>query len=218
MEKSNQSMRIGIIGTGNMGRALGLRWAQNGHDVLFGSRDRNKAGKIAALGGERARAGDFDEAAAFGEVILYTIRDVFPSSLLSNAQLLAGKIVIDCNNSDMPTDFRFAPPIPSLAEKLAADTPHARVVKAFNTMAAPLIELDRATLATHRVSVFLCSDDTAAKTVVGGLAEELGFTPVDSGELERARLVEQVADFIRFQIAGMRRGPFAAISVHQIQE
>jgi 8-hydroxy-5-deazaflavin:NADPH oxidoreductase len=108
-------------------------------------------------------------------------------------------------------------PVPSLAEKLAADIPYALVVKAFNTMAAPVIELDRATLAAHRVSVFLCSDHGAAKAVVGGLAEELGFTPVDSGELERARLAEQVADFIRFQIAGMGRGPFATISVHQIQ-
>jgi predicted dinucleotide-binding enzyme len=211
-------MKIGIIGTGNMGRALGLRWARNGHDVLFGSRDSDKAKAIAARGGEHAQSGDFDEAAAFGEAILYTVRDVFPSSLLRNAQVLSGKIVIDCNNSDMPHDFRFAPPIPSLAEKLAADAPQSRVVKAFNTMAAPLIELDRATLASHRVSVFLCSDDSVAKAAVGSLAEELGFTPVDSGELERARLVEQVADFIRFQIAGMRRGPFAAISVHQIQE
>jgi predicted dinucleotide-binding enzyme len=210
-------MKVGIIGTGNMGRALGLRWAGNGHDVFFGSRDRAKAEAVAAGGGKHARGGDFDEAAAFGEVILYTIRDVLPSSLLSNAKVLAGKIVIDCNNGDLPDDFRFTPPIPSLAEKLATDIPQARIVKAFNTMAAPVLELDRAKLATHRVSVFLCSDDPAAKTVVGGLAEELGFIPVDSGELERARLVEQVADFIRFQIAGMRRGPFATISIQQIQ-
>jgi predicted dinucleotide-binding enzyme len=210
-------MKIGIIGTGNMGRALGQRWAANGHEVFFGSRDRAKAEAVAAEGGKQARGGDFDEAAAFGEVILYTIRDVLPSSLLSNAKALAEKIVIDCNNSDLPADFRFTPPIPSLAEKLAADIPQARIVKAFNTMAAPVLELDRAKLAAHRVSVFLCSDDPAAKTVVGGLAEELGFIPVDSGELERARLVEQVADFIRFQIAGMRRGPFTTISVQQIQ-
>lgn len=209
-------MKIGIIGSGNMGRALGLRWARNGHEVLFGSRDQVKSKKIAAEAGQRARAGNLDEAAAFGEVILYTVRDVFPSSLLSNARSLTGKIVVDCNNSDMPADFRFATPIPSLAEKLAADIPYARVVKAFNTMAAPVIELDRAKLASHLVSVFLCSDDAAAKDVVGGLAKELGLTPVDSGELERARLVEQVADFIRFQIAGMGRGPFATISVHQI--
>jgi 8-hydroxy-5-deazaflavin:NADPH oxidoreductase len=51
---------------------------------------------------------------------------------------------------------------------------------------------------------------------VSSLAEELGFVSVDSGELERARLVVAVADFIRFQIIGMARGPFAAISVHVV--
>ena len=167
-----------------MGRALGLRWARNGHDVLFGSRDRRKAEAIAPQGGQREGAGDFDRAAAFGDVVLYTIRDVFPSHLLRNAQVLGGKIVIDCNNSDMPDDLRFVPPVPSLAEKLAADVPQARVVKAFNTMAAPLIELDRDTLAPHRVSVFLCSDDAAAKAVVAGLVEERAQNcknPVDGG-------------------------------------
>ena len=59
------------------------------------------------------------------------------SKLLSNASVLAGEIVIDCNNTDMPADFRFVRSVPSLAEKLAADVPQARVVKAFNTMAAP---------------------------------------------------------------------------------
>jgi predicted dinucleotide-binding enzyme len=149
-------------------------------------------------------------------VILYTVRDILPSTLLRQPQVLSGKIVIDCNNSEVPSDFRFAAPIPSLAERLAADVPGARVVKAFNTMAAQLIELGRDSLAPHLISVFVCSDNANAKAVVSILAEELGFISVDSGELERARLVEAVADFIRFQIIGMGRGPFAAISVHVV--
>ena len=63
-------MKIGIMGTGNMGRALGLRWARIGHDVFFGSRDRARAEAVAAEGGKKARGGNFDEAAAFGEVVL----------------------------------------------------------------------------------------------------------------------------------------------------
>jgi predicted dinucleotide-binding enzyme len=218
-------MRIGIIGTGNMGRALGLRWARGGHDVLFGSRDLSKAETIAASA-PNSQAGDFDAAAAFGDVVLYTVRDLFPSSLLREPRALAGKIVIDCNNSailglDIPDpDHRpgihFTNPIPSLAERLAADARGARVVKAFNTMPSKIIELDRETLAPHRVSVFLCSNDPQAKLIVSGLAEELGFVGVDSGELERAQLVEAVADFIRFQILGMGLGPFATISLHLV--
>jgi predicted dinucleotide-binding enzyme len=105
-------------------------------------------------------------------------------------------------------------PILSHAERLAADAAGARVVKAFNTMASQLIELDHGELARRRVSVFLCSDDDQAKSVVKGLAEELGFVGVDCGALERAQLVEAVGDFIRFQIIEMGLGPFATISVN----
>jgi predicted dinucleotide-binding enzyme len=95
--------------------------------------------------------------------------------------------------------------------------PAARVVKAFNTMASQVIALERAVLQPQRVSVFLCADDAAAKAVVGGLAEELGFVAVDSGDLAGARLVESVADFIRFQIVAMGRGPYATISVGSVE-
>jgi 8-hydroxy-5-deazaflavin:NADPH oxidoreductase len=158
-------MKIGVIGTGNMGRTLGLLWPRKGHHVLFGSRDRRKAEAVAANGDGRAEAGDLDAAAAFGEVILYTVRDILPSTLLRQPQVLSGKIVIDCNNSEVPSDFRFAAPIPSLAERLAADVPGARVVKAFNTMAAQLIELGRDSLPPHQISVFVCSDNADAKAL-----------------------------------------------------
>jgi 8-hydroxy-5-deazaflavin:NADPH oxidoreductase len=221
-------MKIGIIGVGNMGRALGLRWARGGHDALFGSRDLSKAKAVAADGSGSTQAGDFDAAAAFGEVILYTIRDHLPSSVIKEPQALSGKIVIDCNNSailglDVPDPenrpgLHFTTPIPSLAERLAADAPGARVVKAFNTMASQVIELDRDELARRRASVFLCSDDAHAKSIVKGLAEELGFIGVDCGGLERAQLVEAVGDFIRFQIIEMGLGPFATISVNVATE
>jgi 8-hydroxy-5-deazaflavin:NADPH oxidoreductase len=217
-------MKIGIVGTGNMGRALGLGWARGGHEVLFGSRDLNKAKAIAAKGTGSTQAGDFDAAAAFGEAILYTIRDRFPSSLLKKPQALSGKIVIDCNNSailglDVPDPgnrpgIHFSTPVLSHAERLAADVPEAHVVKAFNTMASQLIELGHDELARQRVSVFLCCDDAKAKAIVKELAEELGFIGVDCGELERAQLVESVGDFIRFQIIGMELGPFATISLN----
>jgi hypothetical protein len=221
-------MKIGVIGTGRMGRALGLGWARGGHEVLFGSRDPSKAETVAAGGSGSARAGDFDAAAAFGEVVLYTVRDVLPSSLLRKPEALAGKIVIDTNNSailgleipdrDRRPGLHFTTPIPSLAERLAAGAPGARVVKAFNTIPSRVIALGRERLAPHRISVFLCSDDAEAKATVKGLAEELGFVGVDSGELERAQLVEAVADFIRFQIAGMGLGDLATISVHLVPE
>ena len=221
-------MRIGVIGTGHMGRALGLRWARRGHQVRFGSRDPNKARAAAATEPGSTEGGDLDEAAAFGEVVLYTVRGVLPSRLLREPGGLSGRILIDCNNSeilgfDVPdpdgrSGFHFSTPAPSLAERLAADAPGARVVKAFNTVASRVIEIDHDELALHRVSVFLCSDDPQAKSVVKGLAEELGFVGVDCGELERARLVEAVADLVRFLTLGMGHQPLTTISINLLRE
>lgn len=208
-------MNIGIIGTGNMGRVLGTGWLVAGHKVFFGSRDQSKAEKIAARCAS-AKAGSFDEAAEFGDVLLYTVRDVLPSTLLSSAHTLENKIVIDCNNSDLTADFHFEPPVPSLAERLAADIPQAHVVKAFNTVPHVVIELGREQLAAYRISAFLCSDDVRAKSTVRSLAEDLGFVGVDSGELARAQLVESMADFLRFQIGAMNLGATSTISVQVI--
>src|SRR5262249_46801137 len=130
-ERRRCGMKIGIIGTGNMGRALGLGWARAGHEVFFGSRDRSKARLVAAHGSPSTRAGDFDSAVEFGDVVLYTVRDVPPSSLLREPSALTGKILIDCNNSailglDVPDPqgrrgVHFSSTVPSLAERLAAD-------------------------------------------------------------------------------------------------
>lgn len=209
-------MKIGVIGTGNMGGALGARWAQNGHAVFFGSRDQNKAKAVAAAAGGGAQYGDFDAAAAFGDVAVYTVRGVFPSALLRDSRALAGKIVIDCNNTDLDDQGRVVgvdPNGPTLVEQLAADAPAARVVKAFSSLPHKIIELDRATLAPRRISVFLCSDDEGAKAVVKGLAEELGFVGVDCGPLARSHTVDGATDFLRFQIGVMGLGRFATLSL-----
>ena len=123
--------------------------------------------------------------------------------------------MIDPNNHDLGYDR--PPPIPSLAERLAADVPQARIVKAFNTTPHRVIELDRDEIARNRVSVFLCSDDAAAKATVKTLAEELGFVGVDGGALERGRLVDGVTDFIRHQIGAMGLGVFATISLNVLR-
>jgi predicted dinucleotide-binding enzyme len=213
-------MKIGILGTGNMGRTLGGRWARAGHDVMFGARDPAKAAE-AAHAASGARAGDLDAAAAFGDVLLYTVRGIPPSKLLRDPGALAGKIMIDCNNSDFdperPGEF-LPPPVPSFAEQLARDVPSARVVQAFNTVPHRVLELDRAQLAPRRISVFVCSDDPAAKATVIQLAGDLGFVGVDCGELARARLVDGVVDFIRFHIAKMGRGPLTTITLGNVAD
>ncbi len=207
-------MDIGIIGSGNMGAALGQRFAGSGHRVLFGSRDADKGRALAEKAGNGAQSGDFAAAAKFGELLIYTVRGVFPSALLGDVTTLAGKIVIDVNNTDLTPDARpIDPGGPTLVEQLAADVPAARVVKAFTSTPAQVIALPRYKLAEAQVATLICGNDEAARAQVMHLASELGFSPVDCGGLAYSRTVDGAADFVRFQIANRGLGPFAVLSL-----
>ncbi|MCA1993270.1 MAG: NAD(P)-binding domain-containing protein [Coleofasciculus sp. S288] len=207
-------MKIGIIGSGNMGRSLGILWSEQGHQVFFGSRDAAKSQAVAELAGNGTQGGTNEQAAAFADVILWTARGIVPSELLSAPEVLDGKIIIDCNNQDIPEGFAYPAIAESLAEKLAKDVPNASVVKAFNTMAQEVFELAPQPIKEYQVSVFVAGDDEQAKKTVMQLAEEIGFVPVDSGVLRHARLIEGLGDFIRLIIIGQQQGPYATISVN----
>ncbi|MGH2415207.1 MAG: NADPH-dependent F420 reductase [Microcystaceae cyanobacterium] len=210
-------MKISTIGTGNMARYLGILWAEQGHEVFFGSRDSEKAKSVAEFSGYKTQGGTNDQAAAFGDVIFYSVREL-PSIVLSSTEVLSGKVLIDCNNQEIPEGFAFEPISESLAEKLAADVPNTHVVKAFNTMAQEVFEFTHEVLQEYNVSCFICSNNQQAKETVMTLAEEIGFFPVNCGSLRSARMIEGLGDFIRFMIAGMELGPYATISVHKLPE
>lgn len=209
-------MKIGIIGSGNMGRSIGILWAERGHEVFFGSRDADKGKSIAEMT-QGAKGVTNEEAATFGDVLFYGAREI-PSKVFSSTDVLANKILIDCNNSPIPDGFAFEPIQEAIAETFAADVPNTHVVKAFNTFAQEVFELSPAPLQQHQVSCFVCGDDKQAKQTVMQLAEEIGFHPVDCGGLRLARMVEGLGDFIRFMIGGMKLGSYATISVHTLPE
>jgi NADPH-dependent F420 reductase len=213
-ENKEAEMKIGIIGSGNMGRSLGLLWAEQGHEVFFGARTSEKGKSVASFVQRGTQGGTNDEAATFGDVLLYTARGVHPAEVLTSVEKLSGKILIDCNNFEIPEGFAYSPIVQSLAEKLALDVPQARVVKAFNTMAQEVFELSPSPLQEHQVSVFVCGDDSEARQVVMKLAEDIGFVALDCGELRHARLVEGLGDFIRFIIINQLQNPYATISVN----
>lgn len=100
-ENRYNKMKIGIIGTGNMGRSLGILWAEKGHEVFFASRDSLHGMAIAQTAGHGSKGGTNDEAAAFNDVMLYTTRAIMPSTVLSSTDVLASKVLIDCNNWDI---------------------------------------------------------------------------------------------------------------------
>jgi predicted dinucleotide-binding enzyme len=206
-------MDIGIIGSGNMGRSLGVLWAEQGHRVFFGSRDANRGQAMAATVGRGTQGGSNDEAAAFGEVLLWTVRGVAPADLLADPAGLAGKTIIDCNNSKSPPNFEYPAIAESLAEQFAQTVPAAHVVKAFNTMAQEVFELAPEPLRQYQVSAFVAGDDALAKQRVMQLAADIGFVPLDCGGLRQARLLEGLGDFIRLIIMGQGQGPYATLSV-----
>ncbi|HEY5825255.1 MAG TPA: NAD(P)-binding domain-containing protein, partial [Cyclobacteriaceae bacterium] len=134
-------MKIGIIGSGNMGRTLGLLWMEKGHQVFFGSRNEKDISFIKEISGKVIRHGTIEEASLFGDVLLYSLRDTLPSTILDRTQW-TNKIIIDCNNGPIPADFNFPPLVESFSEMYQKDVPEANVVKAFNCIAQETLNHD----------------------------------------------------------------------------
>ena len=187
-------MQIAIIGTGNVGAALGQRWAEAGHDVVFGAREPGAA-KVAAVvkkAGARARAVAVREAAAGADVVVLATPFGAAEQAIAECGNLTGKIVIDCTNPLLPdlsgltvghTD--------SAGEMVARWARGARVVKTLNTTGSDNMLNPR--YGREALSMFACADDADAKKVVTGLVGELGFEPVDAGPLRQARYLEALA-------------------------
>ena len=204
-------MRIGIIGAGRMGSALGNGWTRAGHEVLFSfSHDESKLLAVATAAGSRARVGTPQEAATFGEVTLLAV----PWPAIADALLAAGagegelqgRILIDCTNPISPDKSRLLiGHTTSAAEEIARQAPGVRVVKAFNTIAAGSVTNPHCDGIS--ASIFLCGDDPAAKAKVAGLISDLGFEPVDAGPLASARLIEPLG-LLRLRLASaLAAGP-----------
>jgi NADPH-dependent F420 reductase len=184
-------MRIGILGTGNIGGGLGRLWAGLGHEVMFGSRAPEKAVRLAESVGHGARGGTFSDAALFGEVVVLAVPWPAAQDVIQAAGDLSGKVLIDCTNP-VAEGMRLAlGHTTSAAEEVARWAPGARVVKAFNTLGSKNLTNPR--FNSDRASMFVCGDDQEAKEVVMRLGRVLDFDMVDCGPLESARLLEPLA-------------------------
>ena len=210
-------MKIATVGTGNMARSVGGAWAEVGHDVFFGSRDEERGREAAATVGLGTRGGSSREAVAFADAVFYTPRSA-PSEALSHPEALVGKVLIDCGNRPVPSNQTFGPPAgPSYAEKIAADVPGVKVVKAFNTMAQEVFHQAFSARRESGQCVFIAGDDVDAKRLVAGLIHDLGLEPLDCGPLAHAWLLESAGDLIRYLIFN-GKGPFATFAVPALPE
>jgi 8-hydroxy-5-deazaflavin:NADPH oxidoreductase len=182
-------MRLGIIGAGHVGGALGRLWEAQGHDVRFGVRD---PGKEAGGGLPNSRMGTVADVAAFGDVIVLAVPWDATASALEAAGPLTGKTVIDCTNPVLPDLSGLAiGTTTSAGEEVAKLLPAAKVVKCFNTLGAS--NFADPTFNGEKASMFYCGNDASAKRIVAELGNQLGFDMVDAGPLSQSRWLEAMA-------------------------
>jgi 8-hydroxy-5-deazaflavin:NADPH oxidoreductase len=190
-------MKIGILGSGSVGQTLGAGFLKHGHQVKLGTRspDSGEIKKwLAATPG--ATAGTFAEAAKFGELNVLAVKGTIVDSAvkLSGPDNFSGKTLLDATNpiADAPPvngvlQF-FTGPNESLAEKIQAQLPQARVVKAFNSVGAGRMINPHYEQGTP--TMFFCGNDPAAKSQVSDIIRQFGWEPYDVGGINAARALE----------------------------
>jgi hypothetical protein len=185
-------MRIAIIGTGNLGTALGVSWIARGHDIVFGVRDANGDARPSGVPA-RVRLVDVRTAAQGAEVVVLAVPAGAAESVVDaiGADSLHQTVLVDATNP-ISRGVRVAagPNGESQAERLQARVPQARLVKALNQVGANVVAKPAFPM---RVVSFVAGDDTGAKGTVLSLVGDLGFEGVDAGRLMRARELEELA-------------------------
>ena len=186
---SASGVKIGIIGSGNIGSTLGTLWVKSGHPVLFSSRHPEQLTKLADSLGPLARAGTVREALAFGDVVLVAVPyGAYPQIGKDYAREFIGKIVIDAGNAVLARDGEITKEarengIGITSAKYLAG---ARIVRAFNTLNYRRLAII-SNRPEGRIAIPMAGDDKDALAVASTLVRDAGFDPVIIGSLERAK-------------------------------
>ncbi len=187
-------MRIGIIGSGAVGQALGRALSARGRGVTFGSRDPAALQALTAGWTPPVRAALPAEAAASADIVILALPWKVAEAAIRGLGSLAGKIVIDCMNPITmgPDGIGLAlGHTTSGGEAVQGWLPEARVVKTLNQVGAEVMA-DTSGFAYPPLQ-FIAGDDPDAKETVAQLLADLGFQPLDAGNLAKARLLEPFA-------------------------
>ena len=183
---------IAVIGTGDVGGALGPEFAALGHEVIYGSRNPS-AEKVAALvqrTGHGALAATPREASSKAEIVVLAVPGMLVKEIVADLGDLSGKIIVDPTNPLVRRDDG-KPGIEidgSNAEIIQAAAPGAYVVKAFNTLGWRAMVDPESTGGT--VSIPLVGDSSEAKARIAEIVASMGLEPIDVGPLRNARHVE----------------------------
>lgn len=186
-------MKIGIIGSGNIGGNLGKHWAKAGHNVMFSSRHPEELKQMADEIG--AKVGTAEEAAAFGEVVLLAIPYGKVADVAKQIGSLDNKILVDAGNPYPQRDGEMAQKViddksQTATGYIASLFSQAKTVKAFNSVYYQVFADQAFKEGDERIAVQICGDDSSAKETVKQLIEDIGFAPQDLGDLSQGVLFE----------------------------
>lgn len=184
---ANRRLKIGVIGSGRVGSALGRVWARAGNEVMFSSLNLENDRRLAAEVGPNARAGTPQEAAAFGQVLLFAVPyGALPELGKSLDGLLKGKIVIDACNPFPNRDGAIAnEALEKGAGLMSAQLlPGAHIVRAFNAIGAET--MGEAHEQPGRFGMPIAGDKIAIDAALP-LVREIGYVPVTVGGLDMGK-------------------------------
>jgi 8-hydroxy-5-deazaflavin:NADPH oxidoreductase len=205
-------MKIGILGSGDVAKALAGGFLKHGHEVTLGTRTPDKLSEWAAKN-PKARIANFADAAKFGELLVLAVKGIVAAEALrlAGASNFAGKPVIDATNP-----IADAPPVngvlqyfttldDSQMERLQREFASVRFVKAFNSVGNAFMVNPQ--FKGGKPTMFICGNDEAAKQIVRGILDQFGWETADMGKVEAARAIEPLC--ILWCIPGFLRNDWA---------
>lgn len=190
-------MKVGIIGSGIVGRVLANAFLNEGHAVMLGTRNINKEEVVKwKKANETGLLGSFQETAQFGEIIVLAVSGLVAEDAISLAgkEHLSNKIIIDTTNpiAAVPPEngvIKFFTTLEdSLMERIQKILPDAKVVKAFNSVGNAFMY--KPNFKGIIPTMFICGNDDEAKRTVTGILTSFGWETEDMGMVEAARAIE----------------------------
>jgi 8-hydroxy-5-deazaflavin:NADPH oxidoreductase len=190
-----ESRRVGVLGSGQVGRVLAAGFRTHGHEVTIGTRSPDDEELRAWAADAGVAVATFAETAAFAELAVFATRGTANDAVveLAGPERFAGTLVIDATN---PLDFSGGGPALAVGwtdsggERLQRALPGARVVKAFNTVGNTLMVDPQ--LPGGPPTMFVAGDDDAAKAAVADLLADFGWRAQDCGGIEQSRQLESL--------------------------
>lgn len=187
-------MKIGILGSGEVGQTLAQGFNKHNYEVMIGTQHPDKLSEFKANNPE-IQIGNFSESSQFAEIIVLAVKGLVAKDVLSLAgkENLEGKTIIDTTNpiSNSPPEngvLKFFTALDkSLMEELQLEFPKANFVKAFNSIGSTfMVNPDF----KDKPTMFICGNDENAKKEVIQILDKFGFEVEDMGKVESARAIE----------------------------